>query len=1043
MEQSKLNESSENEKVHNAKRLAEHFYKLSRKYTAMSLLINDRSEEINALVGSRVCRTICDEIDKQYEPTDYLTLKELEATIEKVKGDWKEDFDRLKENGGLSERAKKEQQFVQVIFDVVSETTKILYTEDSREQIEAKMDNWIEKKAEEWAVLAEAEKYGGFNRPDLQTEGKAMTVHLKDPDVTYDIHIKDEKPVVMKDGEEVTYFGENFAGVQQSAQDFYDRAVTLYVNGEQFSAPNFEVTYACDALQKMKEASEKEWNDKRAELGSEENRVNPTFKDYGTERQIPLDYVSENSIGYADGDDFLLLDRASERVITDIEAFYVSAISQEIESGETIHYMGGWDVEAHLAEYAEYSGADLSKREEAISLKQADTLLSDMEYIGQSQPAWSGHEYAVEYEPARDVMTRLAEFAEKHGDKEQAGEIREWLASGEAAQKETDKKGTQTLFQKSDERFDELLKEGIENVASTLAYEQAKDYLTQPLEMMYVNGENDSSHYGYLADFNPETLKTMADIAKCDASDVRAAIVEIGTYASGSPTSVEIALVDSNAQYHDVKLDDISAVLKDFRDDIIAASDYTDKAEIRSEQFVEYGTDGAQYTPAQLALMNEFAHLYEEVNGDDAKAALNCLQNNGVFLGGDEVDTAKLLELVDSINGHMQSMTADDKSNISKKEGITMAQWGQKPAQEGQGKDVTENLQAKAEAQQAQDVQATSQGKGWGQKNNAPAPQKADDEKKEPAMAQIAKSTSDAMKDNADMRKLAFQLMKTAKEMGEKAKEQGLTTTGRHKSKTGETYETVNKFYVKVEPVKSEKDGQQQENLLGSITHTIGNTTLAVHTKKDSAELSSITAVKFNPQHQKEAYAKGIDEIQANPAFNKYAKAVAQMIVDEGYVKAQEQTQQRGEKPVMLQFAQYAQAEIFKGGAQVMKDDGTTVADCYANYKRDDQYGDRTELRSHTAKDIVIEVSYKQDEQYGEQPVAKATNFGMEKGEDGRFPSMYINKPEDLNRPEFETVPAEIKQAVADFKGFEQKEQQKTTEQQKEAPKKSKGGEER
>lgn len=686
----------------------------------------------------------------------------------------------------------------------------------------------------------------------------------------------------------------------------------------------------------------------------------------------------------------------------------------------------------------------ISKRDRSLDIEATHSLLSDMEYLGASSPAWSGHEYAVEYEPARDVMTRLADFAEAHGNTEQAESVREWLASDKTAREETDKKGTQTLYQKSDKRFEELLKEGIENVASTLAYEQAKDYLTQPLEMMYVEGENDSSHYGYLADFNPETLKTMADIAKCDASDVRAAIIEIGTYASGSPTSVEVTLVDSNAQYHDVKLDDISAVLKDFRDDIIAASDYADKAEIRSEQFVEYGMDGAQYTPAQLALMNEFAHLYEEVNGDDAKAALNCLQNNGVFLGGDEVDTAKLLELVDSINGHMQSMTADNKSKISKKEGITMAQWGQKPAQEGQGKDVTENLQAKAEAQQAQDVQATSQGKGWGQKNNAPAPQKADGEKKEPAMAQIAKSTSDAMKDNADMRKLAFQLMKTAKEMGEKAKEQGLTTTGRHKSKTGETYETVNKFYVKVEPVTSkDKSGNEQSNLLGSITHTIGNTTLAVHTKKDSAELSSITAVKFNSQHQKEAYAKGIDEIQANPAFNKYAKAVAQMIVDEGYVKAQEQTQQKGEKPVMLQFAQYAQAEIFKGGAQVMKDDGTTVADCYANYKRDDQYGDRTELRSHTAKDIVIEVSYKQDEQYGEQPVAKATNFGMEKGEDGRFPSMYINKPEDLNRPEFETVPAEIKQAVADFKGFEQKEQQKTTEQQKEAPKKSKGGEER
>ena len=1018
------------EKRYNVPELANFFYRISDEEYQRSLQTSSRSEEIEALGASKVARSFCDKTTDMYNDSDNLSLYSIKRIAEAVKQDWDKDQKRLMENGGWSERAEIENKGVQEMFAIIN---KMIERED------------ITKTGYENA--SEMIRYGGFHRPDLETDGKLMTAHSRQPDATYEFYLKDHKIGLRFNGDEVTESQE----AQEAELELYNFLASQYINGEQFSAPNFEFPEVCEALQKMKSASEQEWADKRTELGYDANRVNPTFKSYGKDLATPLNFVSDKHIGFTDGEKFMLLNRETGKVLApkaleDYKDFYISVVGKEIENGERIHYFDGWnpeDIDHTIEVWAEAYNLDLSKRDRSLDTEAAHSLLSDMEYLGASSPAWSGHEYAVEYEPARDVMTRLADFTEKHGDKEQAGEIREWLASGEAAQKETDKKGTQTLFQKSDERFDELLKEGIENVASTLAYEQAKDYLTQPLEMMYVEGENDSSHYGYLADFNAETLKTMADIAKCDASDVRAAIIEIGTYTSGSPTSVEVTLVDSNAQYHDVKLDDISAVLKDFRDDIIAASDYTDKAEIRSEQFVEYGMDGAQYTPAQLALMNEFAHLYEEVNGDDAKAALNCLQNNGVFLGGDEVDTAKLLELVDSINGHMQSMTADDKSNISKKEGITMAQWGQKPAQEGQGKDVTENLQAKAEAQQAQDVQATSQGKGWGQKNNAPAPQKADGEKKEPAMAQIAKSTSDAMKDNADMRKLAFQLMKTAKEMGEKAKEQGLTTTGRHKDKQGQTYETVNKFYVKVEPVKSEKDGQQQENLLGSITHTIGNTTLAVHTKKDSAELSSITAVKFNSQHQKEAYAKGIDEIQANPAFNKYAKAVAQMIVDEGYVKAQEQTQQKGEKPVMLQFAQYAQAEIFKNGGQVMKEDGTTVADCYANFKHDEQYGDKTELRSHTAKDIVIEVSYRQDEQYGQQPVAKAVNFGMEKGEDGRFPSMYINKPEDLNRPEFETVPAEIKQAVADFKGFEQKEQNKTNEQQKTAPKKSKGGEER
>lgn len=75
------------------------------------------------------------------------------------------------------------------------------------------------------------------------------------------------------------------------------------------------------------------------------------------------------------------------------------------------------------------------------------------------------------------------------------------------------------------------------------------------------------------------------------------------------------------------------------------------------------------------------------------------------------------------------------------------------------------------------------------------------------------------------------------------------------------------------------------------------------------------------------------------------------------------------------------------------------------------------QLRSHSQPDIVVELGMTDK---GE-PFAKATNFEI-KDDNGRFASVFINKPEDLDSH----VPIkEIQDVVAQFKSGESKEQTK------------------
>lgn len=361
-------------------------------------------------------------------------------------------------------------------------------------------------------------------------------------------------------------------------------------------------------------------------------------------------------------------------------------------------------------------------------------------------------------------------------------------------------------------------------------------------------------------------------------------------------------------------------------------------------------------------------------------------------------------------NGQTQEHPAEDKTNFMK-EGTTMA-WDKKQEQ------------------------AAPQQSGWGQQ---PA-QQAQAEPKQESMAYISQKTREAMQNDPALKDMAFKLLDVAKQIGEDIKAQGLTTT--HKDNRDGTVKT-NKFVVSIQPAtKYNKDTKENEPLLHkdgtpilspTISHTVGGTTLTIFAKEDMSNgvrLSSLTAQHFDRQANRMETAKG-SEIQASAAFNVPAKKVAARIMEAGFIREEVQLDKipDEQKTTLMRFAEYAK-EQFAGGEQFMRDDGTTKPDAYALYKPDTGYGESVQLRSSSTPNIVVEVSYKQDEQYGQQPVARATNFDV-KLDNGRFASMYINTASDLDRQELAAVPTAIKQAVYDFKEFDQRQQQR------ESPKRS------
>lgn len=369
--------------------------------------------------------------------------------------------------------------------------------------------------------------------------------------------------------------------------------------------------------------------------------------------------------------------------------------------------------------------------------------------------------------------------------------------------------------------------------------------------------------------------------------------------------------------------------------------------------------------------------------------------------------------------------TADNKSN-SMKEGISMA-WGQ-------------NTQS----------QNTQEQKAWGQQNNS--------SQKEESMAYIDKATREAMDKDPKIKDMAFKMLDKAKEIGADIKEQNLTTKGKDR----EGNERLNKFVVSVKPaMKYNKETGKDEMLVhkdnspilaATINHSIGSTTLTMTAKEDMSngvQLSSISASQFKTvkdeqgkyvqkvdannqpvtKNGKPVYAKQFErasgsEIQ-NGEFNKYAKAVAARIMDAGFIKEAQKDIQldkipEDQKTPAMKFTEFANNEFKANGGQVMREDGSAKTDAWAKYNPPtENFGETVQLKSNSEKSIVIELSVDSEN----KPVAKATNFDV-KLDNGRFASMYINTPADLTRDELKTVPQEIKDVTADFKGFEKQREQ-------------------
>lgn len=369
--------------------------------------------------------------------------------------------------------------------------------------------------------------------------------------------------------------------------------------------------------------------------------------------------------------------------------------------------------------------------------------------------------------------------------------------------------------------------------------------------------------------------------------------------------------------------------------------------------------------------------------------------------------------------------TADNKSN-SMKEGISMA-WGQ-------------NTQS----------QNTQEQKAWGQQNNS--------SQKEESMAYIDKATREAMDKDPKIKDMAFKMLDKAKEIGADIKEQNLTTKGKDR----EGNERLNKFVVSVKPaMKYNKETGKDEMLVhkdnspilaATINHSIGSTTLTMTAKEDMSngvQLSSISASQFKivkdergkyvqkvdannqpvTKNGKPVYAKQFErasgsEIQ-NGEFNQYAKAVAARIMDAGFIKEAQKDIQldkipEDQKTPAMKFTEFANNEFKTNGGQVMREDGSAKTDAWAKYNPPtENFGETVQLKSNSEKSIVIELSVDNEN----KPVAKATNFDV-KLDNGRFASMYINTPADLARDELKTVPQEIKDVTADFKGFEKQREQ-------------------
>lgn len=351
--------------------------------------------------------------------------------------------------------------------------------------------------------------------------------------------------------------------------------------------------------------------------------------------------------------------------------------------------------------------------------------------------------------------------------------------------------------------------------------------------------------------------------------------------------------------------------------------------------------------------------------------------------------------------------------------------------------DMANSEWGKTQNTQEQAQQTAPQQGGWGQQQTQAQPQQQSGwgqsqqaQQQEESMAYIDKATREAMKTDPVIADKANKMLEVAKQIGEKIKEQGLTTTSKVKKgdRAGETY--TNKLVVSVPTaVKWNKETQQEEQLQhndGSpvlapqIAHKIGSATITLHAKENTengVNISSVTAQRFDREQNRMQYAKG-SEIQSG-SWSQPVKKVAALM--EGFVQQQEYAH-----TPLSDFAVEMNKALTANGEKILTDDGQAKNEVYAQYKADEGYGEKVQVRSHQEKNIVIELGTTAEG----KPYAKATNFDVQL-DDGKFASFYINNPDDLKRPELATVPNDAKIVVSEYMERFSKEQSKTAEQPK------------
>lgn len=298
-------------------------------------------------------------------------------------------------------------------------------------------------------------------------------------------------------------------------------------------------------------------------------------------------------------------------------------------------------------------------------------------------------------------------------------------------------------------------------------------------------------------------------------------------------------------------------------------------------------------------------------------------------------------------------------------------------------------------------------------------------EQENEALAYIHKDTREAAKTNPTIATLANAMLESAKAQMDAIAKAGLTT--KSKTRDGNTTYT-DKMVVKVEPAERfnketgenepivDKDGNKVYRPTIEYTHAGSTLTEFGKNKLDDAGkavIGSMNAHKWTRTDGKADLNRFKQDEIANAPINKDVKAIAAFVEQNGFIA------EIANRNPLKDFSVEANKQFSAANNKVINENGD-VNDAYAKYVKDD-YGERVEIRSHSDKNVIVELGTTADG----KNYARATNF--EKNEsfgdrmEGEPPAkVYINSAKDV--AEYIALP-EIQDVVSNFKGFDSKEQ--------------------